>query len=202
MDLGSFLSIATILILLSSPLHTPIKPPSLAPQQFPVTQFTGTDRIDYIAIAQTVQSANPAIPTSEIDTITSAIITHSRSVNIDPKLAAALFAQESSFVRTAVSPVGAKGIGQLMNPEGFGVRDPFDIDENISASVTYLAHLISRWKDSPDPTGNGIASYYSGYTGVQRMKGAWDPTTTAYVKAVLRRYQEIQDRSNASNTGK
>jgi soluble lytic murein transglycosylase-like protein len=54
---------------------------------------------------------------------------------------------ESAFDTRAVSPVGAKGLGQFMNPTwvewGKG-HDPFNPEANIDAQIRYMKWLLAR----------------------------------------------------------
>lgn len=60
------------------------------------------------------------------------------------ELVDAIIQTESSWNPLAVSPKGAAGLMQLMpqTASRFGVRDRFDIQENIRGGVAYLAWLI------------------------------------------------------------
>lgn len=83
--------------------------------------------------------------------------------------------QESRFNPTAVSPVGAKGIGQFMPPTwsevsqelGFPVNaNPFDPVLNTQAAAYYMSKQIRAWS-SPRPEADRIclalASYNAGF---------------------------------------
>jgi soluble lytic murein transglycosylase-like protein len=58
----------------------------------------------------------------------------------------AYFHNESGFNRYAVSPSGACGVGQLMPAiqKKYGVKNPFNIKENIPASVKFFVYCKSR----------------------------------------------------------
>lgn len=58
----------------------------------------------------------------------------------------AYFNNESGFNRYAVSPSGAQGVGQLMPAiqKKYGVKNPFDIKENIPASVKFFVYCKNR----------------------------------------------------------
>lgn len=59
----------------------------------------------------------------------------------------AIIKQESNFNPNAESGVGAKGLMQLMafNSEAYGVKNPFDIDENINAGVKHIKSYLDKY---------------------------------------------------------
>lgn len=73
--------------------------------------------------------------------------------NVDPALVFALIRQESKFLRRAESPVGARGLMQLMprtarfisdgTPYGGRRNQLFDPEINLTLGQNYLAHLMS-----------------------------------------------------------
>lgn len=56
--------------------------------------------------------------------------------------------QESRFNPRALSSAGAKGLGQLMDPTAreLGVSDPYDPQQNLSASARYLKQHLDYYK--------------------------------------------------------
>jgi soluble lytic murein transglycosylase-like protein len=67
--------------------------------------------------------------------------------DVPPELVRAVIAQESGWNPQAVSYKGAKGLMQLMPKTAiaYSVSDPFDISQNISGGVRYLADLIQQF---------------------------------------------------------
>lgn len=59
----------------------------------------------------------------------------------------ALIRRESSFNHRAVSPDGAKGLGQLMpdTVRAFGIEDPFAPQENLEVAATRLIKLLDQF---------------------------------------------------------
>jgi soluble lytic murein transglycosylase-like protein len=90
--------------------------------------------------------------------------------NLNPALIRAVMATESSFNASAVSPVGALGLMQLM-PEvakELGVVDPLDPRENIMGGAKYLRQLMTAHRGNVALT---LASYNAGPGNVKRYKG-------------------------------
>jgi len=114
-----------------------------------------------------------------------------RGSETDPRLVLAVIAAESAFDKTAVSRKNARGLMQLM-PETqsrYGVRNPFDAEENIRAGTSYLTFLIKKF-------GNlklALAAYNAG-EGPVLDYGAVPPftETTGYVDRVLRLYEKYK----------
>lgn len=86
---------------------------------------------------------------------------------LDPKLLHALVIIESAYDHRAISPVGAKGLTQLMpgTAADLGVRDAFDSEENLRAGARYLAIQIGRFSDIR----LALAAYNSGPNRVARL---------------------------------
>ena len=89
---------------------------------------------------------------------------------IDAALIRAVMRTESSFNPTAVSPVGAMGLMQLMPAlaREMGVIDPMDPRENIMGGAKYLSQLLSAHKGNVALT---LASYNAGPGNVKRYRG-------------------------------
>jgi soluble lytic murein transglycosylase-like protein len=106
---------------------------------------------------------------------------------LDHKLLSALVDVESARNARAVSPKGARGLGQLMpgTAERFGVRDIHDPEDNLDGAAQYLRWLIGRYD------GNlrlALAAYNAGEGAVDRRGTIPDyPETVAFVQKVLAR---------------
>ncbi|MFK5882780.1 MAG: transglycosylase SLT domain-containing protein [Candidatus Izemoplasma sp.] len=75
---------------------------------------------------------------------------------------------ESAFKDTAVSPVGAKGLCQFMDPTWgqYGIGDPFNSEANINAAARYMSVLIDGWNSErpiEDKYKLAQASYNAGF---------------------------------------
>jgi soluble lytic murein transglycosylase-like protein len=119
-------------------------------------------------------------------------IIHEKSVkyDVDPALVAAVIEQESKFHRTAHSPVGARGLMQLMPRTGrwLGARNLYDPEQNVDAGVKYIKYLQQRFDGNVKKT---IAAYNAGEGNVKRYNGI-PPfrETQTYVKRVMSNYQK------------
>jgi hypothetical protein len=114
-----------------------------------------------------------------------------RGSEVDPDLVLAVIAAESAFDRQAVSPKNAVGLMQLM-PETvarFGVRNPFDAEENVRAGTSYLQLLLRKYRTLK----LALAAYNAG-EGPVLSYGAVPPyeETTEYVARVLRLYERYE----------
>lgn len=134
------------------------------------------------------------------------IVAESRKAGMDPALVAGLIRQESSFNPRATSPVGARGLMQVMPAVGQSIAPSvgitswssallYDPGINIEIGIRHLAPLLKGQPDLP----RSLAAYNAGGSRVARWstkRGADDPEifteripfleTRDYVKSVLR----------------
>jgi len=89
---------------------------------------------------------------------------------LDRALLAAVAKVESNFNPYAVSPKGACGILQLMpqTVKRFGVKNVFDVEQNIEAGATYLRWLLDRFDGRVELA---LAGYNAGEGAVDRHHG-------------------------------
>ncbi len=110
--------------------------------------------------------------------------------DVDPALVAAVVETESKFHPQARSPVGAKGLMQLMPRTGrwLGASNLYDPEQNVDAGVRYIKYLQGRFDGNLK---NTIAAYNGGEGNVKHYGGV-PPfrETRSYVKKVLSRYHE------------
>jgi hypothetical protein len=107
---------------------------------------------------------------------------------LDPALVIAVIAVESAFRADAVSPKNAQGLMQLIPDTAarFGVRDPFDVTQNLRGGMRYLRLLIETFEG--DLT-LALAAYNAGEKAVARYKGVPPyAETQAYVRKLRALY--------------
>jgi soluble lytic murein transglycosylase-like protein len=108
-----------------------------------------------------------------------------REHEIEPALIKAVIAAESNFDPEAVSRKGAQGLMQLMpaTASQLGVRNAFDIVENIDGGVRHLRGLIERFANNLPLA---LAAYNAGEKAVQQHGGIPPyPETEQYVARIL-----------------
>lgn len=109
--------------------------------------------------------------------------------DVDPLLIHSVIQVESNYNPYAVSHKGAQGLMQLMpaTARRFGVRNTFNVKENIEGGVRYLKYLDSLFPNDKLLT---IAAYNAGEGAVWKYGKKIPPyrETTQYVQRVGTRY--------------
>lgn len=116
-----------------------------------------------------------------------------QTYGVDEWLVRAVIHAESGYDPDAISNKGAEGLMQLMPATAarFGVRNPFDVGDNIRGGVRYLAYLSRRYGGNIDLI---AAAYNAGENNVDRYGGvppfAQTQTYVRKVAALARRYRD------------
>ncbi len=141
------------------------------------------------------------------------ILSYSRQYGQDPYFIAAIIREESQFSPEAVSPVGARGIMQVMPATGewaarliklprFDRSRLFDSDTAIKIGTWYVSQLMKRFRGDPllaaaayNAGPDAVASWLGKYGHDERdvfVESIPFSETRGYVKKVLRNYGEYK----------
>jgi soluble lytic murein transglycosylase-like protein len=127
-----------------------------------------------VAYAAALRAFDPSLDAAHASGLAARVITEADTARVDARLVVALVAVESSWDPRAVSPAGARGLGQLMpgTATGLGV-DPDDAAANLHGTVTHLVALLARYGRFPPPEryARAIAAYNAGAGAVDRYGG-------------------------------
>ena len=123
---------------------------------------------------------------------------YARAYSVPVELVAAVIQAESNWNPDAISRKGAAGLMQLMPATAirFGVRDRFDIEDNVRGGVAYLAWLIQLFHGD---LRLAVAAYQVGEGPILRRGLAYSSAEVfAYVARVARLYRAMRERRTSS----
>jgi len=131
----------------------------------------------------TVNVGKPETPVSETSSMDGIIASAAKTYGVDADLIRRVIQAESSFNPDAVSPVGARGLMQLMpeTAKELGVNDAFDPKENIMGGTRYLRQLLDRY-DQDIPL--ALAAYNWGMGNVDAQKRPMPEETRNYIAKI------------------
>lgn len=143
------------------------------------------------ASAATPALAADAFPAPMPKYLSAAIQDAAAEYRLDPNLLAAMAFKESSFNPYAVSRRGAQGILQLMprTARYLGVRDAFDVRQNVFGGARYVRELLDRFNGDIDMT---LAGYNLGPDRIAREGARATPGVIQYVSDIKRYYRNAQ----------
>jgi soluble lytic murein transglycosylase-like protein len=127
----------------------------------------------------------------------------SETHGVDSDFIRSVIKQESAGNAHAVSPVGARGLMQLMPGTALqlGVSDSFSPEQNVHGGTRYLRELLERYNGDAV---KALAAYNAGSKAVDRYKGV-PPyrETRQYVQRVILDYNKSKrDSKNKQSSGK
>jgi soluble lytic murein transglycosylase-like protein len=147
-----------------------------------------------------IHTVNPKLTEAQAGDIARTLLDFSDKHGVDPRLVVALVLVESRFRPAATSYKGAAGLGQLMpgTARGMGVSNPYDMKQNMSATVRLIRGHLENNKVpgtnfvSIEGLAKAMASYNAG-SGAVRKYGGVPPfkETQNYVKRVLSIYRQL-----------
>lgn len=136
---------------------------------------------------------------------------HATEQGLDPDLVFAVIEAESSWDWRAESPLGAKGLMQVMpialadvkRLEDIGDGNLFEVDYNLHVGTLYLSYLLDRFDGE---VALAVAAYHMGPTAVAKGQRKYPdlnardmiqkhggPQTKAYVKKVMGLYEASKE---------
>jgi len=153
-----------------------------------LSNFRSALAAEPVVAAPAEPSAMTPAPAAADDRFGALIRKVAQETSLSPHLLHAVIAVESGFDTRAVSHKGAMGLMQLMpqTAQRFGVRDPFDPQQNIAAGAAYLKSLLDRFEGDLQLA---LAAYNAGEAAVIKAGYQVPPyaETRAYVPRVLAR---------------
>ena len=119
-----------------------------------------------------IQTKNSSLSAQEADVLAKNIIYYSYKYNVDPLVMTSLIDAESTFHQTAVSPVGAIGLGQIMPDTAVALGiNPWDAAQNVEGACSYLSTQIKNFSHFQYPVEMALAAYNAGPNAVREYGG-------------------------------
>ncbi len=137
----------------------------------PVSNAGGADRLSLRDSTQSI--------------IEQSVVRASAKYGLSQDLIRGVIKAESDFQPQAVSPAGAQGLMQLMpaTARELGVKNPFDVTENIDAGARYLKKMLTLFNGDIK---QALAAYNAGPRTIQESNGEIPYRETRhYVQRVL-----------------
>jgi len=163
-----------------------------------ITQKQSAERMVQVWV-QWVRSINSGLTPEMADLMVRWVIYHSAVKGVDHRLMFAVIRYESEFEPRCLSHAGAMGLCQLMpcNVRDYGIKDPWDIAENIRGGVSELAGYLQKYtgRSNYEQTVLALACYNAGPGAVARYGGV-PPygETQSYVRKVPQLFADLVKR--------
>ena len=154
-------------------------------------------RISFGIVARLLPLSVSAAPHPEASYYADA---YARHYQVPRELVHAIIQQESNWNDRALSIKGARGLMQLMpgTAARLGVRDSFDMKENIGGGVRYLRDLLIQYHGDMRLA---VAAYYAGEHRVHGLQYS-NQQVIRYVEQVRRRYlKELASHNSSEEEG-
>jgi soluble lytic murein transglycosylase len=149
-----------------------------------------------VRIYTAVKSQERDLDEASAWTIAEAILEESKRYSLDPMLVVAVIEVESRFQPSAVSPVGARGLMQILPFVASALASEVHLDSwngveslndpvtNIKIGVFYLSQLIKQFRQME----LALSAYNSGPTRIRKTLQENGTVPTKYVRKVLSAY--------------
>lgn len=130
---------------------------------------------DRMPILKSITFSGISIKKFPTETIKDKIVSKAQEFGLDPELMLKIAQRESQLDPRAISPKGAKGIYQLtditikqIETLGFVIRDPYDIDQNITGGMMYFKWLYELYERETDQLEKTLAAWNWGMANFSR----------------------------------
>jgi len=144
-----------------------------------------------------------SVPTAAEGTVQRIVEETAQKYNMDPLLVNSVIQVESGYNPKALSPKGAQGLMQLIpsTARRFGVRNVYDVRENVEGGVRYLKYLSSLF---PNDLRLTLAAYNAGEASVWKYGNNVPPyaETVQYVYSVGEKYGKARRAAAAQKPAK
>lgn len=153
------------------------------------TRFLPSAMAPAVTAASRVEKIPADIPQSGDCDLDWTIFRAAEREGVDPRFIHAVIQQESRYKPKALSPVGARGLMQLMpdTAKRFGCLDRDNESCNVAAGTKYLAWLLKRFNGDVKLA---LAGYNAGEGAVDKYWGTVPPypETIGYVNSIVSDY--------------
>jgi hypothetical protein len=164
----------------------------------PLAASAQDDAAPESTFATLLRTINPHLQVHQSLRYAKSIIADAQRSNLDPSLIVALVTVESSWRPNAISPVGARGLGQLMPTTAaqLGVHNAWDPAQNLRGAAAYLRAMLNRFAGrGADTLRYAIGAYNAGPKAVEKFGGVPPyQETQNYVKRVLAVWKTLSGR--------
>ncbi len=145
--------------------------------------------------ALALRTLSPELSRADARLLAATTLREADRFGLDARLVVALIAVESSWQPAAISPAGARGLGQLMpgTATELGV-DPSDPSANVRGTARYLRMLLDRYRGFPMQPRfeRAIAAYNAGPGAVDAANGIPQFSETQhYVRRVIALWRKL-----------
>lgn len=160
-----------------------------------------------LRILEAVEAMQSNLSPDEEVHLTHQVLRYSDEHKVDPLLILSVIRAESDFSANAVSPMGARGIMQVMpatarfitEQRGWnwpGENRLFDPSFNIRLATSYLSDLMRKFESVEE----ALIAYNCGEGTMQELRASGLPLPRSYARRVLSTYDWLQRRYGTTDT--